>query len=152
MLLLLVEVKEYDLEIDDALVNLDVYDKEVLEGEVDATDLTLVGLTHSAWWERSLVLEMGLSQNSQGIMTTSSLELLSVTLLLVTTSAAVADLDRAELVTRLMLLDLKVGRISTRTWHIFRQESNTKVTGLGKFVSMSTVNKEFSLECLNISN
>ena len=85
-------------------------------------------------------------------MTTSSLELLSVTLLVVNTSAAVADLDRLELVTRLMLLDLKVGRISTRTWHIFRQESNTKVTGLGKFVSMSAVNKEFSLECLNISN
>lgn len=106
MLLLLVEVKEYDLEIDDALVNLDVYDEEVLEVDVDATDLTFVGLTHSAWWERSLVLEMGLSQNSQGIMTTSSLELLSVTILLVTTSAAVADLDRLELVTRLMLLDL----------------------------------------------
>lgn len=106
MLLLLVEVKEYDLEIDDALVNLDVYDEEVLEVDVDATDLTFVGLTHSAWWERSLVLEMGLSQNSQGIMTTSSLELLSVTLLVVTTSAAVADLDRLELVTRLMLLDL----------------------------------------------
>jgi len=106
LLLLLVEVKEYDLEIDDALVNLDVYDEEVLEVDVDATDLTFVGLTHSAWWERSLVLEMGLSQNSQGIMTTSSLELLSVTLLVVTTSAAVADLDRLELVTRLMLLDL----------------------------------------------
>jgi len=106
LLLLLVEVKEYDLEMDDALVNLDVYDEEVLEVDVDATDLTFVGLTHSAWWERSLVLEMGLSQNSQGIMTTSSLELLSVTLLVVTTSAAVADLDRAELVTRLMLLDL----------------------------------------------
>ena len=55
---------------------------------------------------------MSLSQNSQGIMTTSSLELLSVALLLVTTSAAVADLDREELATRLMLLDLKVETLS----------------------------------------
>jgi len=110
LLLLFVEVREYevDLEMEDALENLDVYavDDELFEVDVDAADLTLVGLTHSAWWESSLVLEMGLSQNSQGIMTTSSLESCSVTLLWVTTSAAVADLDSEELVTRLMLLDL----------------------------------------------
>ena len=115
---------------EDALVNLDVYaveEEDVFVADVEAMDLTLVGLTHSAWWERSLVLEMGLSQNSQGIMTTSSLELFSVALwleTLVTTSAAVADLDREELAsvadldreelaTRLMLLDLKVQKIKT---------------------------------------
>ena len=97
----MIEAALVDLVMEAALVYLEVE-------EAEAPVLTLLGLTHSAWWESSLVLEMGLWQNSQGIMTTSSLESCSVTLLWVTTSAAVADLDSEELVTRLMLLDLKV--------------------------------------------
>ena len=38
----------------------------------EAPGLTLLGLTHSAWWESSLMLEMGWSQNSHGIITASS--------------------------------------------------------------------------------
>ena len=43
----------------------------------EAPGLTLLGLTHSAWWESSLMLEMGWSQNSHGIITASSLPLLA---------------------------------------------------------------------------
>ena len=63
----------------------------------------MAGLTHSAWWESSLVLGMGWSQNSQGSSTASlSLPLL---LLLFRTLAAVADLLRA-VDTRELLVDL----------------------------------------------
>ena len=61
----MIEAALVDLVMDGALVYLDVED--------EAPVLTLLGLTHSAWWESSLVLEMGLSQNSQGIITASSL-------------------------------------------------------------------------------
>ena len=61
----------------------------------------MAGLTHSAWWESSLVLGMGWSQNSQGSSTAS----LSLLLLLFRTLAAVADLLRA-VDTRELLVDL----------------------------------------------
>ena len=60
LLELLAEVREKDLVMDAALVYLDV-----------AEGLTLLGLTHSAWWERSLEEGMGWSQNSQGSITVS---------------------------------------------------------------------------------
>ena len=66
-----------------------------------AAGRTLAGLTHSAWWESSLVLGMGWSQNSQGSSTAS----LSLLLLLFRTLAAVADLLRA-VDTRELLVDL----------------------------------------------
>ena len=72
---------------------------------------TLAGLTHSAWWESSLVLGMGWSQNSQGSSTASLslllllLSLLLLLLLLFRTLAAVADLLRA-VDTRELLVDL----------------------------------------------
>ena len=66
----------------------------------------MAGLTHSAWWESSLVLGMGWSQNSQGSSTASlSLLLLLLLLLLFRTLAAVADLLRA-VDTRELLVDL----------------------------------------------
>ena len=64
----------------------------------------MAGLTHSAWWESSLVLGMGWSQNSQG-SSTASLSLLLLLLLLFRTLAAVADLLRA-VDTRELLVDL----------------------------------------------
>lgn len=60
LLELLAEVREKDLVMEAALVYLDV-----------AEGLTLFGLTHSAWWERSLEEGMGWSQNSQGSITVS---------------------------------------------------------------------------------
>ena len=60
LLELLAEVREKDLVMEAALVYLDV-----------AEGLTLLGLTHSAWWERSLEEGMGWSQNSQGSITVS---------------------------------------------------------------------------------
>ena len=67
----------------------------------------MAGLTHSAWWESSLVLGMGWSQNSQGSSTASLslLLLLLLLLLLFRTLAAVADLLRA-VDTRELLVDL----------------------------------------------
>ena len=62
---LVMEAALVDLVIEAALVYLEVE-------EAEAPVLTLLGLTHSAWWESSLVLEMGWSQNSQGIITASS--------------------------------------------------------------------------------
>ena len=63
----MMEAARVDLVMEAALV--------YLEAE-EAPVLTLFGLTHSAWWERSLVLEIGWSQNSQGIITASSLPIL----------------------------------------------------------------------------
>ena len=60
LLELLAEVREKDLVMEAALVYLDV-----------AEGLTLFGLTHSAWWDRSLEEGMGWSQNSQGSITVS---------------------------------------------------------------------------------
>ena len=65
----------------------------------------MAGLTHSAWWESSLVLGMGWSQNSQGSSTASLSLLLLLLLLLLRTLAAVADLLRA-VDTRELLVDL----------------------------------------------
>ena len=65
----------------------------------------MAGLTHSAWWESSLVLGMGWSQNSQGSSTASLSLLLLLSLLLFRTLAAVADLLRA-VDTRELLVDL----------------------------------------------
>ena len=41
----------------------------------DVGFLTLLGLTHSAWWESSLKEGIGLEQNSQGNITVSASEL-----------------------------------------------------------------------------
>ena len=41
----------------------------------DVGFLTLLGLTHSAWWESSLKEGIGLAQNSQGSITVSASEL-----------------------------------------------------------------------------
>ena len=59
LLELLAELREKDLVMEAALV--------YLEDELELAEvLTLVGLTHSAWWDRSLEEGMGWLQNSQG--------------------------------------------------------------------------------------
>ena len=47
----------------------------LLEEETEEVFLTLLGLTHSAWWDRSLKEGIGLAQNSQGSITVSASEL-----------------------------------------------------------------------------
>ena len=72
------------------------------EEEMDEEFLTLLGLTHSAWWERSLKEGIGLAQNSQGSMTVSMAVSASLTELVSTGGG----LLRAEL-TMEELLDLE---------------------------------------------
>ena len=49
--------------------------EEVTEEVTEEVFLTLFGLTHSAWWDRSLKEGIGLAQNSQGSITVSASEL-----------------------------------------------------------------------------
>ena len=102
LLELLAEVREKDLVMEAALVYLDV-----------AEGLTLFGLTHSAWWERSLEEGMGWSQNSQGSITVSG----SGSMLLA------VGLARAELTIE-ELVDLN------------RSESNLKLSKLFIFITL----------------
>ena len=74
----------------------------VLEEDMEDEFLTLLGLTHSAWWERSLKEGIGLAQNSQGSMTVSIAVSASLTELVSTGGG----LLRAEL-TMEELLDLE---------------------------------------------
>ena len=48
--------------------------EEETEEVTEEVFLTLLGLTHSAWWERSLKEGIGLAQNSQGNITVSASE------------------------------------------------------------------------------
>ena len=47
----------------------------LLEDVMEDVFLTLLGLTHSAWWESSLNEGIGFAQNSQGSITVSASEL-----------------------------------------------------------------------------
>lgn len=49
--------------------------EDVMEDVMEEGFLTLLGLTHSAWWESSLNEGIGLEQNSQGSITLSASEL-----------------------------------------------------------------------------
>ena len=77
------------------------------EEEMDEEFLTLLGLTHSAWWERSLKEGIGLAQNSQGSITVSVAVSASLAELVVSTGGGRL---RAEL-TMEELVDLQTVRV-----------------------------------------